>query len=100
MTFSGDLRGISLADIFQNIAGNRVAGTLRVQWRNTERFVRFEEGKIAGFSPGPSKGLSILDYLTKRGYVDPQVLHQLVRHFEVLGPIHSTALASSFTQAR
>ena len=52
MTFSGDLRGISLVDIFQNIAGNLVSGTLRVQWRNTERFVRFEDGKIAGFSLG------------------------------------------------
>lgn len=78
MTFSGDLRGISLADIFQNIAGNMISGTLRVHWRNTERFVRFESGKVAGFSLGPSKGLPILDHLVKRGYVDSKQLHNLL----------------------
>lgn len=78
MTFSGDLRGISLADIFQNIAANRSTGTLRVQWRNTERFVRFQDGGVYGFSLGVRKGLPILDHLVQRGYVDPAHLRKLM----------------------
>lgn len=74
MSFSGDLRGIGLSDIFQNVSANRATGTLRIRGRRFERYVRFESGVVAGFSLGVGKGLPMLDHLRGRGYVDPQAM--------------------------
>ena len=71
MTFSGDLRGgINLPDVLQNIAANRLTGTLHIRWLRNERFIRFEMGSVTGFSLGVGKGLPFLDHLRDRGYVD------------------------------
>lgn len=79
MTFSGDVRGgISLTDVLQNIAANRVSGTLHVRWRQHERFVRVEGGAIVGLSIGVGKGLPILDHLRERGYVDERRLDKVL----------------------
>ncbi|MHC4852470.1 MAG: DUF4388 domain-containing protein, partial [Planctomycetota bacterium] len=52
MTFSGDLKGIHLADVFQNIHSNRLTGTIKVSTRDGDRYVYFKEGLIAGYSRG------------------------------------------------
>ena len=70
MTFSGDLSGISIPDVFQNLAGNRSTGTLHVRWDKGERFVRFVEGQVAAFSYGQGKELPLLDHVAERGYAD------------------------------
>ncbi|GAB4140114.1 MAG: hypothetical protein Fur0037_06520 [Planctomycetota bacterium] len=69
MAFKGNLEGMSLADVFQNIAGNRNSGTLHVQWPRGERYVRFSEGRITGISHGIGKGLPLLPYLIERGFL-------------------------------
>ena len=70
MAFSGDLRNISLADVFQNVAGNRVTGTLQIKWRSNEHFVRFDQGLVTGYSTGFRKGLPFAEYVLQRGWVD------------------------------
>src|SRR5690606_16878148 len=81
MSFSGDLRGIGLADVFQNLAGNRASGTLCVQSRGSERYVRFEEGAITGVSAGVGKGLPLIEWLIERGLLDTQRVERvLARH--------------------
>lgn len=77
MTFSGDLAaGISLPDVFQNLAGNRASGTLHVKWDKGERFLRIEGGQIAGWSPGAGKDLPLLDHAVERGHVDADALQR------------------------
>jgi tetratricopeptide (TPR) repeat protein len=76
MAFSGDLRNISLADVFQNLAGNRVTGTLQVQWKSNEHFVRFEKGLVTGYSTGFGKGLPFPEFLRQRGFVADKKLEK------------------------
>ncbi|HZT56911.1 MAG TPA: DUF4388 domain-containing protein, partial [Burkholderiaceae bacterium] len=78
MTFSGDLSGISLPDVFQNLAGNRSTGTLHVRWDKGERFVRITDGQIAGYSLGQGKELPLLDHVVERGYVDAAALQRAI----------------------
>lgn len=77
MTFSGDLAaGISLPDVFQNLAGNRACGTLHVKWDKGERFLRIEGGQLAGWSPGAGKDLPLLDHAVEHGHVDADALQR------------------------
>src|SRR5262245_40187622 len=78
MTFSGDLSGISLPDVFQNLAGNRSTGTLHIRWDKGERFVRFVDGQVAGVSHGQGKELPLLDHVAERGYADGQAVARLL----------------------
>lgn len=78
MTFSGDLSGIGLPDVFQNLAGNRAMGTLHVRWDRGERFLYFQDGQVAAWSPGPSRDLPLLDHVAERGYADAEAVAQLV----------------------
>ena len=78
MTFSGDLSGIGLPDVLQNLAGNRSTGTLHIRWDKGERFVRFVEGQVAGWSQGPGKELPLLDHVAERGYADPAAIQQVL----------------------
>ncbi len=77
MTFSGDLSQISLGDVFQNLAGNRATGTLHVRWDKGERHVRFTDGQVSGWSPGPGRELPLLDHVMERGYADPERIREL-----------------------
>ncbi len=79
MTFSGDLRGIHLADVIQNIHGNRLTGTMEVSTRDGEQYVYFQEGLIAGFSRGVNKGLPMAQHLAQRGYVDRTLLTTAIK---------------------
>lgn len=79
MTFSGDLNGINLADVFQNIHANRATGTLLVESRAGERYVFFREGMIAAFSLGRGKGLPIAEQLVKRGLVNAKRMAAMTR---------------------
>ena len=67
MSFAGDLRGIGLADVFQNVAANRITGTLCVRVRRDERHVRFEGGAVSGFSLGAGRGLCVVEHLCETG---------------------------------
>ncbi len=79
MTFSGDLTGIHLADVFQNIHSNRLTGTMEVSTRDGDRYVYFREGLIAGYSRGVNKGLAMGSHLAQRGYVDRGLLAAAVK---------------------
>lgn len=52
MGFSGDLRTIDLANIFQTISMNQMTGTLHVFAADEERHLFFEGGEVAYFSWG------------------------------------------------
>lgn len=77
MTFSGDLSGIGLGDVFQNLAGNRATGTLHVRWDKGERHVRVKDGQVAGWAPGPGRELPLFDHVVERGYADPAAVAAL-----------------------
>ena len=79
MTFSGDLKGIHLADVFQNIHGNRLTGTIKVSTRDGDRYVYFKEGLIAGYSRGVNKGLPLGDHLAQRGYVSRDLVATAIK---------------------
>ena len=81
MSFAGDLRGIGLSDVFQNVAANRITGTLCVRARRDERFVRFEVGAVTGFSIGMGRGCAIVEHLVARRVVVAADLERLLaRH--------------------
>ncbi len=77
MTFSGDLSGIGIADVFQNLAGNRATGTLHVRWDRGERHLRIEGGQVAAWAPGPGRELPLFDHVAERGYADPAAVSEL-----------------------
>jgi len=79
MTFSGDLTGIHLADVFQNIHSNRLTGTMQVSTRDGDRYVYFQDGLIAGYSKGVNKGLPLGNHLAQRGYVDRALLATAIK---------------------
>ena len=78
MVFSGDLSGISLPDVFQNLAGNRATGTLHVRWDKGERFVQFFEGTVTAWAPGPDHPVALLDHVAERGYTDPDAMAKVL----------------------
>ncbi|MEC7585157.1 MAG: DUF4388 domain-containing protein [Planctomycetota bacterium] len=78
MVFSGDLSGISLPDVFQNLAGNRATGTLHVRWDKGERFVQFSEGGVTAWAPGPDHTIALLDHVAERGYTDPEAMAKVL----------------------
>ena len=79
MSFQGNLQGIGLADVFQNIASKRTEGTVHVKWRSGVGLVRFEEGAVSGYSSGPGKPLPLLRHVVQRGYVSERPLDNLVK---------------------
>ncbi|RME82262.1 MAG: DUF4388 domain-containing protein, partial [Planctomycetota bacterium] len=70
MAFRGDLTNISLADIFQNIAANRLTGTLRLYNDQQERYIYFGEGEITLYSPGKKDPEWIPNILVKQRKLD------------------------------
>ncbi len=79
MTFSGDLRGISLADVFQNVASNRSSGWMTVEWRQRSCHVRFADGAVNGFSLEGGDALVTPEFLVQRGYVAAEDMQRLVK---------------------
>lgn len=78
MTFSGDLKGIGLPDVLQNVQANRLSGTLHVEGRCAARFVEITEGAISGVSLGPNKGLPLSEHLVQRAFVTAEQLQAAV----------------------
>ena len=78
MAFKGDLKNIGLFDVFQNLLHNRLCGTLRVEAREGERWVAFEDGRIRMLSIGRGKGLPMRGFLVQRNYVDRVALERLL----------------------
>lgn len=74
MSFSGDLTGIGLADVFQNIAGNLNTGTLHVSWRRGERYLLFVEGRVAAVAARVKQRIPLLQHIRDRGYVSVEDL--------------------------
>ena len=70
MTFSGDLKGIQLADVIQNVFSNRLTGVLEVKTRERVFRIWFCEGLIAGAAAGDGKELPLLATLQQRGHLD------------------------------
>lgn len=66
MSFRGQIGNIGLADIFQNIAANRLTGTLRIFSEKEERFIYFGAGEITLFSPGSKKQEWVAEVLVKQ----------------------------------
>jgi tetratricopeptide (TPR) repeat protein len=55
MGFAGELSTIGLAEVFQNVAFNRLTGTLTVKERDRKAHVHIEEGKIRLCSLGAER---------------------------------------------
>src|SRR5688572_30790653 len=72
MAFEGELKDLSLGDIFQTITQNRQTGTLELTLA-TDKSVRprifFLEGKIALFSPDETTGPPFAEVLRKAGAI-------------------------------
>jgi tetratricopeptide (TPR) repeat protein len=60
MGFAGELTTIGLSEVFQNVAFNRLTGTLTVSERDRKASVYLEEGVIRAFRP---EGERPLDYV-------------------------------------
>ena len=56
MGFAGELTTISLDEVFQNIATNRLSGVLNVTQRERQACILFEEGLLTAMDPGTEKG--------------------------------------------
>ena len=69
MTFYGDLADINLGDVFQNINGNRLTGTLIVRAAAGKRYIYWSDGLVAGYSLGVNRGLPLAEHLLQRQYV-------------------------------
>lgn len=68
MAFEGELKDLSLGDIFQTIAQNRQSGTLTLASDRTARArVFFREGRIALFSPDDTTGPPFAEILRRSG---------------------------------
>jgi tetratricopeptide (TPR) repeat protein len=66
MAFEGDLKDLSLGDIFQTIQQNRQTGTLSISLdRQGRARVHFDEGKIALYSPDETPGPPFCDVLRR-----------------------------------
>ncbi len=74
MAFQGDLSNINLASVFQNLLQNEQTGTLRLYDGDRERFVYFDEGKIAMFSAGRDGRTPLAEFLLRRGDVTPGLI--------------------------
>lgn len=66
MAFEGDLKDLSLGDIFQTIQQNRQTGTLTLALdRQGQARIHFEQGKIALFSADATPGPAFADVLRR-----------------------------------
>jgi tetratricopeptide (TPR) repeat protein len=70
MAFQGDLGNINLASVFQNLAQNRVTGTLIVRRGKEERYIYFREGQITMFSEGAGEEAPLPGLLVRLGVVE------------------------------
>lgn len=70
MSFEGDLKDLSLGDMFQTITQNRQTGTLSLTVdRQQKARIHFEEGKIALYSPDDTTGPTFAEVLRRLGAV-------------------------------
>jgi tetratricopeptide (TPR) repeat protein len=74
MGFAGELSTIGLSEVFQNIAFNRLTGTLAVASGEREASIHFEEGRIRLFSPGPGRSIDYAAVVARAGAVPPDTL--------------------------
>ena len=78
MGFKGDLRNIGLSDVFQNIASNRLGGTLRIYDEKDERYIFFTLGEVAMASRG-KQPKAITKVLVREGKISEKDHGRLVR---------------------
>jgi hypothetical protein len=69
MAFSGDLKGIGLADVLQNVQTNRLTGTLQVESRAGTRAVELKDGAVVGFALGNNRALPLGEHLVHQQLV-------------------------------
>jgi len=70
MSLQGELGNINLASVFQNLAQNRVTGTLRIRRPGDERHIYFRDGLISMFSEGEDSQAPLAEMLVKLGVVE------------------------------
>ncbi len=79
MSFKGNLKSFSLAEIFQSLSLNQHTGTLRIcidrDNPETARFVHFGKGTITFVSPASPKGYRIGEILTRRGLITTEQIN-------------------------
>lgn len=78
MGFKGDLRNIGLSDVFQNIASNRLQGTLRIYDEKEQRFIYFHHGEVVMASRGKRKG-RMTEILVREGKITEKDRERLIK---------------------
>lgn len=80
MSFKGNLKSFSLAEIFQSLSLNRHNGTLRICQQDgttsSTRFIHFGNGYITFVSPGSPDGFKIGEILSRKGIIEQQVIDE------------------------
>ena len=78
MGFKGDLRNIGLSDVFQNIASNRLGGTLRIFDESSELYIYFSQGQVAMASRGKT-ARPVTDLLLRAGKITDRDHDRLIK---------------------
>jgi outer membrane protein assembly factor BamB len=77
MSFKGNLKSFSLAEIFQSLTLNRHTGTLQItpdaDNPDADRFIHFEKGMITFVSPMSPEGFHISEHLSRCGIISAEL---------------------------
>ncbi len=74
MGFAGELATIGLAEVFQNVAFNRLTGVLAVRERERQVALWIEEGRIRAFRSGEERAMDYEALAERSGAIDPATL--------------------------
>jgi len=77
MGFAGELSTIGLAEVFQNVAFNRLTGTLAVTGREQRVSIHFDAGRVRLFSPGPGQAMEYPRIAAKAGAAPADIIAEL-----------------------
>ena len=70
MSFTGDLKKLPLADVFQSIHQNSLTGALAIRDARGERLVAFKDGFVSGCAAPQGEEHGIADELVRRKVID------------------------------
>jgi len=83
MSFKGNLKSFSLAEIFQSLNLNNHTGTLRICIKpddpESTRFIHFGKGAITFVSPSSPKGFKIGEILFRKGIVSEECIKEALK---------------------
>ena len=79
MGFAGELTTISLEEVFENIANNRLTGVLTITTGDRQACILFEEGILRALDPGGDRGFDYATIAETAEVIDPEILQRIAR---------------------